>query len=67
MIKREKELTPKPVIKDILVSNKLKSHVELVGYPIFPEGTKSLLHKYLTKEIWEQLCDVKDKFGFSFK
>lgn len=40
---------------------------DLTGFPIFPPGTKSLLSKYLTKEIWLKLCDKRDKYGFSFK
>jgi creatine kinase/arginine kinase len=45
----------------------LKGPEDLIGFPIFPEGTKSLLHKYLTKEIWSELKDKKDKVGFTFK
>ena len=45
----------------------MKSHNELVGFPKFPAGTKSLLSKYLTKEIWEKLDEVKDEHGFTFK
>ena len=45
----------------------LKSPAELVGFPVFPQGTKSLLSKYLTREVWEQLHDSHDKHGFSFK
>ena len=45
----------------------LKVHTDLTGFPIFPAGTKSLLSKYLTREIWNKYKDLKDKFGFSFK
>ena len=45
----------------------LKNVSELTGFPIFPEGTKSLLKKYLTREIYEKFMDEQDKFGFSFK
>jgi arginine kinase len=34
---------------------------------VFPEGTKSLLNKFLTPEVWDHLKDTKDKHGFSFK
>lgn len=34
---------------------------------IFPPGTKSLLSKFLTPEIWMSLKKTKDSFGFSFK
>lgn len=43
------------------------SHRDLKGMPMFPKGTKSLLSKYLTPEIWEKYKFEKDKFGFSFK
>lgn len=34
---------------------------------LFPAGTKSLLCKCLTKEIWEEYKDKKDACGVSFK
>ena len=34
---------------------------------VFPEGTKSLLSKYCTQEVWLANKKLKDKFGFSFK
>lgn len=37
------------------------------GFPVFPKGTKSLLSKCLSKDIWNSLKDQKDKYGFSFK
>lgn len=33
----------------------------------FPPGTKSLLSKFCTKEIWMANKKKKDAFGFSFK
>jgi len=39
--------------------------VSLQKKPVFPEGCKSLLCKYLTDDIWEKLKDVKDKHGFT--
>lgn len=33
----------------------------------FPAGTKSLLSKYLSKEIWEKYKDKKDACGVTFK
>jgi creatine kinase/arginine kinase len=35
--------------------------------PYFPSGTKSLLAKCLTKDVWEKCKDRRDKYGFSFK
>jgi len=30
----------------------LKKAEELTGFPVFPEGTKSLVSKFLTRDIW---------------
>ena len=70
MIKRENELAPpKPIVqpKDIQAGAHLKIPEDLTGFPIFPAGTKSLLSKYLTKDIWNNLKDQVDKYGFTFK
>jgi hypothetical protein len=40
---------------DVEVGRHMKSSKELTGYPKFPAGTKSLLSKFLTKDIWEKL------------
>lgn len=40
---------------------------DITGFPEFPAGTKSLLSKYLSKDVWEKLKDTKDKHGFTFK
>ena len=32
-----------------------------------PRGTKSLVSKHLTKDIWDQYHDKSDKCGVSFK
>lgn len=37
------------------------------GELIFPPGTKSLLSKYCTKEVWARNKLKRDKVGFSFK
>jgi len=39
----------------------------ITGMPFFPAGTKSILCKCLTPDVWEKCKDKKDKFGFSFK
>ena len=49
------------------VGSHLHKPEDIVDYPEFPEGTKSLLAKNLTPAIWNQLKDVKDKHGFSFR
>jgi len=53
--------------KSVECGSHLKSPEDLKGYPVFPPGTKSLLSKHLTPEIWEHLKDSVDKHGFSFK
>jgi hypothetical protein len=45
----------------------LKTPEDLTGFPTFPNGTKSLLMKHLSRPLWEKYADLKDKFGFSFK
>jgi chemotaxis protein histidine kinase CheA len=52
---------------DVKVGSQLKDHKELTGFPVFPEGTKSLLKKYLSRDIWNELKNTKDSNGFSFK
>ena len=37
------------------------------GMPYFPTGTKSLLYKCLTKDVWEACKDRRDKYGFTFR
>merc|ERR1712151_1072426 len=50
-----------------MVGSHLNSPDDIKGLPYFPTGTKSLLHKCLTKDIWEQCKDRRDKFGFTFR
>jgi creatine kinase/arginine kinase len=49
------------------VGSHLSKPEDVVDFPEFPEGTKSLLFKNLTPAIWNQLKDTKDKHGFSFR
>jgi len=65
MIDKEKELMPKEV--DIEAGSHLITTDDLKGFPIFPPGTKSLLSKHLTKEVWDSLKNTVDKHGFTFK
>jgi len=72
MIEREKELAGGEEEKkvddaDILAGPHLKSPEDLTGFPVFPDGTKSLLSKNLTRDVWNQLKDAKDAEGVSFK
>merc|ERR1712178_322475 len=50
-----------------MVGSHLNSPDDIKGLPYFPTGTKSLLHKCLTPEIWEKCKDRRDKYGFSFR
>jgi len=52
---------------DVHCSNKLKKPEDLTGFPVFPPGTKSLLSKHLSREIWAKYAEEKDSYGFSFK
>ena len=67
MIEREKELAGPVSTADIKAGPQLKSPDDLTGFPIFPEGTTSLLSKNLTREVWDKLKDAKDAEGVSFK
>jgi hypothetical protein len=59
MIDREIELTPEV---DVQVSSALHLYNDLTGFPVFPKGTKSLLSKHLSKDVWKQLRNSEDKF-----
>ena len=50
-----------------MMGSHLNSWKDITGFPHFPTGTTSLLQKCLTKDIWEQCKDRRDKFGFTFK
>jgi hypothetical protein len=45
----------------------LKKPEDITGFVEFPEGTKSLLSKYLTKEVFDKYNGKKDKAGVSFE
>lgn len=50
-----------------MMGSHLKTPEDITGMPYFPTGTSSLLQKCLTKDIWEQCKDRRDKFGFTFR
>lgn len=52
---------------DVMCGSHLKKPEDLSGFPTFPQGTKSLLMKHLSRDIWANLGEQKDKYGFSFK
>ena len=53
--------------KTTAVGTHLAKPEDIVDFPTFPEGTKSLLSKHLSRQIWNQLKDKKDKYGFTFR
>ncbi len=53
--------------KTTAVGTHLTKPEDVENFPVFPEGTKSLLSKHLSKQIWHQLKDKQDKFGFTFR
>jgi hypothetical protein len=68
MIEKEKELRGGAgAAKETKCGSHLKNAEELVGFPVFPAGTKSLLWKHLTPDLWNKYANAKDKFGFTFK
>ena len=52
---------------NIKAGDHLKSYQDLTGMPVFPAGTKSLLSKHLTRDVWNLHKNAKDDFGFTFK
>ena len=64
MIKREKELIEE---LGVICGPNLESPDSLTKYPTFPAGNKSLVAKYNTREVWEELKDKKDECGVSYK
>jgi len=75
MIAAEKKLAaakPKPAAGaaaggDIKAGPHLKKIEDLTGFPVFPAGNKSLLCKYLSKDIYNKYKGKKDKAGVSFE
>ena len=68
MIEAEKALRPRPKTPEpTQCGPHLKHEDDISGFPVFPAGTKSLLSKHLTREVWENLKDTKDEAGVSFK
>lgn len=45
----------------------LKKPEDITGFVEFPAGTKSLLSKYMTKEVYDKYKGKKDKAGVSFE
>ena len=43
------------VEEETKVGPHLKKPEDIKGFPVFPPGTKSLLNKCMTRDIWDQL------------
>ena len=50
-----------------MMGSHLNTPDDITGMPYFPTGCGSLLQKCLTKSIWDQCKDRRDKFGFTFR
>ena len=48
---------PKAPQPDVMCGSHLKTADDLTGFPTFPNGTKSLLKKHLSREIWAKYAD----------
>ena len=62
--KKEEAKVENAVVK---AGTHLKQPSDITGFVEFPEGTKSLLSKYLTKEVYDKYKGQKDKAGVSFE
>ena len=54
-------------VKRTICGAHLRNPDDLVDWPKFPDGCKSLLSKHLTREIWEKYKNQTDEWGISFK
>jgi hypothetical protein len=76
MIEAEKKLeaaapkgaaAAKPAAGGCQAGPHLKKPEDITDLPVFPAGTKSLLSKYLTKDVYTKYKGKKDKQGVSFE
>ena len=52
---------------DVMCSPDLVSYEDLTGFPVFPEGTKGLMSRFNTREVWNELRGKKDAHGISYE
>jgi len=57
----------KYVDKDTMSGSHLVSPSDLEGFPVFPDGTKSLLSKLMTRDDWAKYKDVPGYAGYGFR
>jgi len=77
MIKKEKELMlgigaqevekPKKVGPNVKAGAHLKKPEDITGMVEFPDGTKSSLCRFMTKDVFSKYFGRKDKCGVSFE
>lgn len=52
---------------DVQAGENLKEPTDITGFPIFPEGTTSSVSRFLSREIFDEYHNKKDKAGVSFE
>ena len=67
MIKREKELVCEENASAVNCGPHLEGPDSLADFPVFPQGTKSAVARFNTREIWEEFKDKKDGCGVPYK
>ena len=56
-----------PVSEPVECGSHLTLPSQITGPPKWPEGTKSLVSKYVTPELFKKFQNQKDKAGVSFE
>ena len=51
----------------MMMGSHLESADQVTKFPFFPSGTKSLLSKTLTRDVWDACKDKRDRFGYTFQ
>ena len=54
-------------VDGMMMGSHVKCPEEIKSFPYFPSGTKSLLSKVLTRDVWDACKDKKDKYGYTFQ
>jgi len=65
--KEDYEPVEETPVEDVEVGAHLKFANDLHGFPVFPTESNSLLKKYLTREVWDELKNAQDEHGFTFQ
>ena len=53
--------------KDVQCGSHLQGPESLTGYPVFPEGTKSSVARFNTRDVWNEFHGKKDAYGVSYE